>query len=246
MRNPFRSEAEAFRFTFFAVGPGSRGRARRHVRRWLGGARRVPRARRWASRSGSIRSRAGAQPEPAIWERGGRPREKRTSSSSRTRRSPGRALVDEIRYRVRGYEAEVLVVAPALNSPLRTWTSDVDGALREAQGAAQLRRSARCWQPASTRRGESATAIRSRRSRTACGRSAPTRSSSRRIRPGRSNWLERDVVARARERFDDPDHPRRRRSRARARAVERVRVEAIRGLRLAPRRGASRPALWTT
>ena len=45
----------------------------------------------------------------------------------------GRALVDEIRYRARGYGAEVRVVAPALNSPLRTWTSDVDGALREAR-----------------------------------------------------------------------------------------------------------------
>ena len=32
---------------------------------------------------------------------------------------------------------------------------------------------------------------------------------------GRSNWLERDVVERARERFDDPDHARGRRPRAR-------------------------------
>ena len=39
----------------------------------------------------------------------------------------GRALRDLIAERSRGVREEVLVVTPALNSPLRNWTSDEDG-----------------------------------------------------------------------------------------------------------------------
>ena len=53
-------------------------------------------------------------------------------------------------------------------------------------------------------RARSATRIRCRRSRTRYGRSAPTRSSSRRTPKARSNWLERGVVESARQRFAVP------------------------------------------
>jgi hypothetical protein len=43
----------------------------------------------------------------------------------------GKALHETIRFRARG--AEVLVVAPALNSRLRHWLSDVDPARRDAE-----------------------------------------------------------------------------------------------------------------
>jgi len=44
----------------------------------------------------------------------------------------GRALLDEIVRRVDADEAEVLVVCPALNSRLKHWMSDEDGARQAA------------------------------------------------------------------------------------------------------------------
>src|SRR5204862_3794958 len=45
----------------------------------------------------------------------------------------GESLRSGIRSRSEGYDAEVLVVTPALNSPVRHWTSDEDRARAEAQ-----------------------------------------------------------------------------------------------------------------
>ena len=50
----------------------------------------------------------------------------------------GEVLHEAVRERVRGSVGEVLVVAPALNSRLRHWTSDEDAARAEAE--ARLRR----------------------------------------------------------------------------------------------------------
>ena len=112
----------------------------------------------------------------------------------------GRALEEEILYRARGYDAEVLVVAPALNTPLRTLTSDVDGAMRDARE--RLNQSLGVLLAAGIdARGE-------------IGDGNPLQAIEDALRtfgadeiimsthpPGRSNWLERDVVAKARERF---------------------------------------------
>ena len=48
----------------------------------------------------------------------------------------GRKLRELIREKSEGVREEVLVVSPALNSPLRTWTSDEDAARAAAQAAA--------------------------------------------------------------------------------------------------------------
>src|SRR4029079_18647566 len=45
----------------------------------------------------------------------------------------GRKLRELIREKSEGVREEVLVVSPALNSPLRTWTSDEDAARAAAQ-----------------------------------------------------------------------------------------------------------------
>jgi nucleotide-binding universal stress UspA family protein len=45
----------------------------------------------------------------------------------------GGALRDRIRQRSEGYTTEVLLVCPALNSPIRHWASDEDDARRQAQ-----------------------------------------------------------------------------------------------------------------
>jgi hypothetical protein len=98
---------------------------------------------------------------------------------------------------------EVLVVTPALNSPLKHWVSDEDG----ARAAAQERLDASLAQLATAgveARGE-------------VGDGDPVQAMEDALRtfgadeiiisthpPGRSNWLERGVVERARERFAVP------------------------------------------
>ena len=45
----------------------------------------------------------------------------------------GSEILDEIRRASAGYRAQVIVVCPALVSPVRHWTSDIDGARAQAQ-----------------------------------------------------------------------------------------------------------------
>jgi hypothetical protein len=115
----------------------------------------------------------------------------------------GQKLRDLIRERSEGVREEVLVVSPALNSPLRTWTSDEDGARATAQerldsSLAQLRGAG------INARGQ-------------VGDGDPLQAIEDALRTfgadevivsthpeGRSNWLERGVVDGARARFTVP------------------------------------------
>lgn len=112
----------------------------------------------------------------------------------------GRALHDRIREAVEGRRAEILVVTPALNSPLRHWMSDEDG----ARAAAQRRLDASL---ASLGAGGIA-------ARGQVGDGEPLMAIEDAMRTfgadeiiisthpeGRSNWLEQGLVASARERF---------------------------------------------
>jgi hypothetical protein len=115
----------------------------------------------------------------------------------------GRKLRELLRERSEGVREEVLVVSPALNSPLRTWTSDEDG----ARAAAQERLNASLSQlreAGINARGE-------------VGDGDPLQAIEDALRTfgadeivlsthpeGRSNWLERGVVDGARNRFDVP------------------------------------------
>jgi hypothetical protein len=115
----------------------------------------------------------------------------------------GAALRDEIEQRAVGEDTEVFVVAPALNTKVKHWTSDDDAARAQAHGrlTAML--------DALDRDGFRATGD--------IGDGDPVQALEDGLRvfgadevivsthpPGRSNWLERDVVERARERFDVP------------------------------------------
>jgi hypothetical protein len=115
----------------------------------------------------------------------------------------GRKLTDLIHERSEGVREEVLVVTPALNSPLRHWTSDEDN----ARAAAQERLEASLGRLRSL--GVQA--------RGQVGDSDPLQAiedALRTFRPdeivlsthpeGRSHWLELGVVAKARERFSVP------------------------------------------
>jgi hypothetical protein len=112
----------------------------------------------------------------------------------------GRTLRDMIRERSEGVREDVLVVCPALNTPIRHWTSDEDGA--RAAAMERLDESvARLRAAGINARGE-------------VGDGDPLQAMEDALRTfgadeiilsthpeGRSNWLERGVVDGARERF---------------------------------------------
>ena len=196
MRNPFRTEAEAFSFVLISVVLF----AAVAVAGILGGG--------WAALGVFLVLAIGmaiyikGEPktvEPAVWERREGPRRILVVANETV---AGRALRGEVVDRAqRG--AEVLVVCPALNSPLRHWTSDEDQARAQAQ--ARLDESLGALRRAGVEgRGE-------------VGDADPIQAIEDALRtfgadeivlsthpPGRSNWLEKEVIARARERFDLP------------------------------------------
>jgi hypothetical protein len=115
----------------------------------------------------------------------------------------GRTLRDRITEKAAGYEEQVLVVCPALNSPLRHWTSDEDDARIEAQRRLEASL-ARLRAAGVDARGE-------------VGDADPVQAMEDALRlfgadeiiisthpEGRSHWLERGVVTTARDRFDVP------------------------------------------
>ena len=108
-----------------------------------------------------------------------------------------------IRERSEDVREEVLVVCPALNSPLRTWTSDEDGARAAAQERLDASLS-RLREAGINARGQ-------------VGDGDPLQAIEDALRTfgadevilsthpeGRSNWLERGVVDGARDRFAVP------------------------------------------
>jgi hypothetical protein len=115
----------------------------------------------------------------------------------------GRTLRDLIHERAEGVREEVLVVTPALNSPLRHWASDEDGARAAAQE--RLERSlGRLRELGVQAHGQ-------------VGDGDPLQAMEDALRTfgadeiiisthpeGRSHWLERGVVTKARERFAVP------------------------------------------
>ena len=140
--------------------------------------------------------------EPAVWDRDrGTGRHRILVVANET--VVGRALRAEVVSRARERDAEVLVVSPALNTRIRHWTSDED----DARAAAQ------------DRLDESLAALAADDvdARGRVGDDDPIQAIEDSLRvfgadeivisthpPGRSNWLERGVVDRARERFDLP------------------------------------------
>jgi len=115
----------------------------------------------------------------------------------------GRTLTDLIHERSAGVREEVLVVTPALNSPLRHWASDEDGARAAANDRLEASL-ARLRDLGVRARGE-------------VGDGDPLQAMEDALRTfgadeiiisthpeGRSHWLERGVVTKARERFAVP------------------------------------------
>ena len=199
MRNPLKSEAEAFQFVLLAIGYFALIVIAAAINTWLGVAvfvlltalaigaiirsrREPPEVRTHASRSGPGERRILVVANETVG---------------------GRTLREEIEQRSVGYDVQILVVSPALNSPLRHWVSDEDGARAAAQE--RLDRSlARLAEEGLDARGE-------------VGDGEPLQAIEDALRSfgadeiiisthpeGRSQWLERGVVSGARARFDVP------------------------------------------
>ena len=201
MRNPFRSEAEAYRFVLGTVAYfGAIVIATAVGGRWWGiGVFVVLSAvvLAWFFR----REARQRPPAAAPRHRGGDDERRILVVANET--VAGIALRAEIQAAAEGFRTEVLVVCPALNSPLKHWTSDEDEARAAAQerldrSLSELRR------VGLSARGE-------------IGDPDPLQAIEDALRTfgadviiisthpeGRSNWLERGVVSGARERFAVP------------------------------------------
>ncbi len=200
MRNPFRSEADAYRFVWLTIGYFGLIVLGAVINRWVGLAVFIvlSAAVAW------LYFRQGDREGPRVTET-------RSRSAADERRIlvvanetvGGETLRDCITERSAGYRAEVLVVSPALNSPLKHWVSDEDGARNAAQE--RLNRSlGRLRAAGIDARGE-------------IGDGEPLQAIEDALRTfgadeiiisthpeGRSHWLERGVVSGARERFSVP------------------------------------------
>jgi nucleotide-binding universal stress UspA family protein len=200
VENPFRSEAAAYRFLILTVGYFGTIAIAAVINRWAGLAVFV------------VLTAIGL----GIYLRRGEPQAPvRTETRRRSAEDERRILVianetvggeklrEEISKHTEGIHEHVLVVCPALNSPLRHWMSDEDPARAKAQE--RLERSlARLREAGIDAQGE-------------VGDSDPLQAIEDALRTfgadeviisthpeGRSNWLERGIVSGARERFNLP------------------------------------------
>ena len=199
--NPFRSEAEAYRFLLLTVGYFALIVAAAAVETWLGVvvfATLTAAAAIWWARSRSTEPvQKAAVPRAAAAE------DERRILVIANETVGGEELVAILRQKSENVRGRIHVVCPALNSQVRHWASDEDG----ARAAAQLRLDgslARLRQHGVQADGE-------------VGDGDPLQAIEDALRTfgadeivisthpeGRSNWLERNVVGAARERFDVP------------------------------------------
>jgi hypothetical protein len=198
--NPFRSEAEAYRFVWLTIGYFGLIVAGALINRWLGLAVFIVLSAIvlfFYFRRGERRTRVLAPTRARI------PENERRILVIANETVGGETLRETIRRRSEGSQAEVLVVTPALNTPLKHWVSDDDQARDAARG--RLDRSlARLKEAGIEARGE-------------IGDGEPLQAIEDALRTfgadeiiisthpeGRSNWLEKGVVSGARERFAVP------------------------------------------
>jgi len=199
--NPLRSEAEAYRFLLLTVGYfAAIVIAALVIGTWAGVAVFV--VLTVAAVVYVARAHRSEPPRQSVPSRRGRENERRILVVA-NETVGGERLRDEIRQRSEGFDEQVLVITPALNSPLRHWASDEDG----ARVAAQERLNAsldRLRTLGIDAKGE-------------VGDGEPLQAMEDALRlfgadeiiisthpEGRSHWLEKNVVQSARERFAVP------------------------------------------
>jgi hypothetical protein len=199
MSNPFRSEADAYRFVWLTIGYFALIVAGSLVSKWLGLAIFV------ALTLGLLRWMSIRRREKPV-QTATRPRsaedEKRILVIA-NETVGGAALREAIKSKSEGFRVEVLVVCPALNSPIRHWASDEDA----ARAAAQDRLDAslgRLREVGISARGEIGDAEPLQAMEDALRTFGPDELIISTHPEGRSHWLERGIVEQARERFAVP------------------------------------------
>jgi nucleotide-binding universal stress UspA family protein len=199
MRNPFRSEAEAFQLVWLSVLYFALIVGASLIATWLG---LVVFLVLTAIAVWLIRGGRREPPEKVRVERGGAEDERRILVVA-NETVGGHELREVLEQKTAGVREQILVVCPALNTRLRHWASDEDPARAHAQE--RLNASlARLAELGIHGRGE-------------IGDADPLQAMEDALRtfgadeivisthpPGRSHWLERGVVDGARERFDVP------------------------------------------
>jgi GABA permease len=200
LRNPIRSEADAFRFVLLTIAYFVLIVIGSVINVWLGLAVFVVLT---AGVLWWFVMRRGEAQAPVRHAPASSPPDEHRVLVVANETVGGSQLLDTVRERIAGRDARVLVVCPALNSPLRHWASDEDDAREQAQ--ARLDASLQTMQGAGLQAsGE-------------IGDGDPIQAiedALRTFRPdelivsthplGTSHWLERGVVERARERFALP------------------------------------------
>ncbi|HSX21816.1 MAG TPA: hypothetical protein VLE97_03470 [Gaiellaceae bacterium] len=198
MQNPLRSEDEAFRFLLVVIGGAAVIVAAAYINTWLGVAVAVivvGGVARWYWRQPSPKS-----PRLEVHDDAPHPHRILVVANETV---GGRPLREEVTRRVQGSATEILVIAPALNSHVRHWVSDEDGARAAAQQRVDAS-VARLSQTGGTVRGE-------------VGDAEPLQAIEDALRTfgadeivlsthpeGRSHWLEQGLVEEARRRFAIP------------------------------------------
>jgi hypothetical protein len=198
MKNPLRDEASAFQVVLVTLGGAVLVVLAAWIDEWLGLAvfLALVGVALWAIRGG-MRQR----PPQAHVVRDGGPTRRVLVVANET--VGGGELLELLARKAEGVREEMLLVCPALNSRVRTWTSDEDG----ARAAAQER-----LDESLTRLSEAGVSARGE-----IGDGDPLQALEDALRefpadeivvsthpPGRSNWLEQGVVEQARLRFDVP------------------------------------------
>jgi len=199
MQNPFRTEEQAFRFLIVTIGCAALIVIGAFINRWVGLAVFVVEAGvlGWFIVRHGRRERPIQQAPPRHAEG------ERRILVVANETVGGPALLEQIRKRSEGVDEHVLVVVPALNSPLKHWTSDEDGAREAAQE--RLEASLAAMRAAGIdASGEVGDSDPLQAIEDALRTFAPDELIISTHPPDRSHWLERGVVAGARERFALP------------------------------------------
>ena len=199
MRNPFRTEEEAFRFVWLTILYSALIVAGSFIDVWVGlGVFVVETALIiwWIFMRGRGERPIQQAPPP-------HPEGERRILVVANETVGGAPLLEQIRERSEGVHEHVLVVVPALNSPLKHWVSDEDGAREAAQQ--RLEASLAAMREAGIdARGEVGDSDPLQAIEDALRTFAPDELIISTHPAERSHWLERGVVVGARERFALP------------------------------------------
>jgi hypothetical protein len=198
VRNPLRDEASAFQIVWLTLGAAALIVAASWLSPWLGGAVcLVLVVAALVAVRGGLKERAARQHVATEVDRTHRILVIANETVGASE------LSDLLRTRAAGVDEDILVVCPALNSKLRTWTSDEDGARDAAQG--RLDATIASLKAADVKVDG------------LVGDGDPLQALEDALRtfpadeivisthpPGRSHWLERGVVTEAERRYDVP------------------------------------------